>query len=139
MSIRTERVAGEIKQRISTMLQRDIDTSGFGLLTITDVIMTADLRLAKVYVSHFRSGRSNAQVLAFLDEHLKEIRMTVGRDVRLKFTPEIRFFIDESLDRAERIDALFRRIHEDETRTTGQADAEGADAAGTDADDEARA
>lgn len=114
MSIRTERVAGEIKQRISTMLLRDIDTSGYGLVTITDVIMTADLRLAKVYVSHFRSGRSNEDVLAFLDEHLKEIRMAVGRDVRLKFTPEIRFFIDETLDRAERIDALFRRIHEDE-------------------------
>lgn len=112
MSIRTERVAGEIKQRISMMLQRDIDTSGYGLLTITDVIMTPDLRLAKIYVSHFRSGKSNEQVLSFFDEHLKAIRMTVGRDVRLKFTPELRFFIDETLDRAERIDELFRKIHD---------------------------
>lgn len=114
MSIRTERVAGVIREVISETLQREIDTTGYGLLTVTQVIMTPDLRLAKVYVSHFHSEKTPAQVLDFLEECGKELRMTVGRVVRLKFTPELRFFIDETLDRVERMEELFHKIHEDE-------------------------
>jgi ribosome-binding factor A len=111
MSIRTERVAEAVKHEISALLQREIDTSGYGLLTVTDVIMTADLRLAKVYVSHFRSEKTHEEVLAFLDEHLRTIRMAVGRAVRLKFTPELRFYIDETLERVERIEQILADIH----------------------------
>jgi ribosome-binding factor A len=111
MSIRTQRVAEAVRHEIGTMLQRDIDTSGFGLLTVTDVIMTADLKLAKVYVSHYRSEHSNADVLAFLDEHARDIRMAVGRAVRLKFTPELRFYIDETMNKVERIEQILADIH----------------------------
>jgi len=114
MSIRTARVAQLIKQEISEALTTRIDTTGYGLLTVTDVIVTPDLRLAKVYVSHFHSDRTNEQVLAFLDDNLKVIRMGVGSAVRLKFTPELRFYIDETLEKVERIEQLIRQIHEGE-------------------------
>ncbi|MCB2204232.1 30S ribosome-binding factor RbfA [bacterium] len=114
MSIRTERVAQLIKQQISDTLMRDIETGGFGLLTVTEVMVTPDLRIAKVYVSHYQSGKSDDEVLAFLEEHAKEIRMAVGKSVRLKFTPELRFYIDQTLDRVERLEELIRKIHEDE-------------------------
>jgi len=115
MSIRTARVAQLVKEQISESLTRDIDTEGFGLMTVTDVIVTADLRIAKVYISHYQSGKTDEQILGFLDEHAKEIRMAVGRSVRLKFTPELRFFIDQTLDRVERLEELIRKIHEDES------------------------
>ncbi|MDT8323071.1 MAG: 30S ribosome-binding factor RbfA [Bacteroidota bacterium] len=114
MSIRTERVAQLIKQQISDTLTRDIETDGYGLLTVTDVMMTPDLRIAKIYVSHFHSGKSDEDVLAFLDGHAREIRMAVGKSVRLKFTPELRFYIDQTLDKVERLEELIRKIHEDE-------------------------
>lgn len=114
MSIRTERVAQLIKQEISQALTRSIETGGYGLLTVTDVIVTPDLRIAKIYVSHFHSGKSDDEVLAFLEGHGKELRMGVGRSVRLKFTPELRFYIDQTLDKVERIEELIRKIHEDE-------------------------
>ncbi len=114
MSIRTERVAQLIKQQISETLTRDIETEGYGLLTVTDVMVTPDLRIAKVYVSHFHSGKSDEDVLGFLDEHARAIRMAVGKSVRLKFTPELRFYIDQTLDKVERLEELFRKIHEDE-------------------------
>ncbi|MBR9976741.1 MAG: 30S ribosome-binding factor RbfA [Bacteroidetes bacterium] len=114
MSIRTSRVAQLIKEEISLTLSRNIDTDGYGLLTVTDVVVTPDLRIAKVYVSHYQSGKSNDQVLAFLDDNEKEIRMAVGKAVRLKFTPELRFYIDETLDKVERIEELIRNIHENE-------------------------
>jgi len=114
MSIRTERVAQLIKEQISQTLTRDIETEGYGLLTVTDVIMTPDLRIAKVYISHFQSGKTDEEILSFLDEKEKQIRMAVGRNVRLKFTPELRFYIDQTLDRVERLEELIRKIHEDE-------------------------
>ncbi|PLX23182.1 MAG: 30S ribosome-binding factor RbfA [Ignavibacteria bacterium] len=115
MSIRTARVSQLIKQQISETLSRDIETDGFGLLTVTEVMVTPDLRIAKVYVSHFQSGKSDEDVLAFLDDKTREIRMAVGKSVRLKFTPELRFYIDQTLDKVERLDELFRQIHEDES------------------------
>jgi ribosome-binding factor A len=114
MSIRTARVAQLIKEEVGRMLTSSIDTDGYGLLTVTDVIVTPDLRLAKVYISHFHSGKTDEQVMAFLDDHLKEIRMGIGRAVRLKFTPEIRFYIDQTLEKVERIEELIRKIHEEE-------------------------
>jgi ribosome-binding factor A len=114
MSIRTERVAELVRQQISQTLMRDISLDGYGLLTVTEVIMTPDLRIAKVYVSHYQSGHTDEEILAFLDENTKEIRMAVGRAVRLKFTPELRFFVDKTLDKVERIEELIRKIHEDE-------------------------
>lgn len=114
MSIRTERVAQLIKQQISDTLSRDIETEGYGLLTVTDVMMTPDLRIAKVYVSHFQSGKSDDDVLRFLDDNARAIRMAVGKSVRLKFTPELRFYIDQTLDKVERLEELIRKIHEDE-------------------------
>jgi ribosome-binding factor A len=111
MSIRTERVAGLVKEEISDYLQRQIDASGYGLLTVTDVIMTADLRLAKIYVSHYRSGKTDKAVLEFFEEHSKALRMAVGKAVRLKFTPELRFFIDETLEKVERIERIIAEIH----------------------------
>ena len=113
MSIRTERVAGVIKEQISQTLIRDIDTSGFGLITVTDVIMTPDLRLAKVYISHYRSDKSNDAVISFLEENKKTLRFAVGKSVRLKFTPELRFYIDETLDKMERMEHLFNQIHKE--------------------------
>jgi ribosome-binding factor A len=114
MSIRTERVAGVIKSEIGRILQQDIDTSGYGLLTVTDVIMTADLKLAKVYISHYPQLRTNVDVLRFLEENAKQIRMSIGRAVRLKSTPEVRFFMDETMNKVERIETLLRQIHEEE-------------------------
>jgi ribosome-binding factor A len=114
MSVRTERVSGLIKEEISAVLAKDIDTSEYGLLTVTDVIMTPDLRLAKIYVSGYGKGKSPAEVLEFFTYHEKKLRMAIGRNIRLKFTPELKFYIDETLDRVQRLEELFKQIHKND-------------------------
>ena len=114
MSIRTARVASLIKHQIGETLARDIDTSGFGMLTVTEVTVTPDLRVARVHVSHFNSEKTDAEVLTFLDDNAKEIRMAVGKSVRIKFTPELLFYIDLRLERVVRLEVLLKQIHEDE-------------------------
>ena len=115
MSVRTNRVATLVKECIGEALTREVDTSGYGILTVTEVFVTADLRLAKVYISHYRSNKTNAEVMSFFDGHLKQLRMKVGRELKLKFTPELKFYIDETLERVERLEEIFKQIHTEES------------------------
>src|SRR5262245_27745395 len=77
------------------------------LITVPEVRMTADLRLATIYVMPL-GGRDTEEVLAALDRNKKYLRGEIARRVNLKFAPEIRFRIDERFDEAERIEKLLR-------------------------------
>ncbi len=77
------------------------------LITVPEVHMTADLRLATIYVMPL-GGRDQKDVLAALERHKKYLRGELARRVNLKFAPEIRFRIDERFDEAERIEKLLR-------------------------------
>jgi len=78
--------------------------------------MTADLRIAKVYASFYGTDKTQEQCLAFLAEHSKAMRMHIGKVLRIKFTPELRFYYDESLDRIDRIDELLRQARKEESQ-----------------------
>src|SRR5439155_5565809 len=75
------------------------------MITVPEVRMTADLRLATIYVMPF-GGRGESEVMAALDRNRKFLRGALARCVNLKFAPEIRFCIDERFDEAERIEKL---------------------------------
>jgi ribosome-binding factor A len=77
------------------------------LITIPEVSMAPDLRLATVYVMPL-GGRDAEAVLAALERNKKFLRGEIARHVNLKFAPEIRFRIDERFDEAERIEKLLR-------------------------------
>jgi ribosome-binding factor A len=77
------------------------------MITVPEVRMSADLRVATVYVMPL-GGRDEAAVLDALDRHKRYVRGEISRRVNLKFAPEIRFRIDERFDEAERIEKLLR-------------------------------
>jgi ribosome-binding factor A len=77
------------------------------LITVPEVQMTADLRLATIYVMPL-GGRDTDAVLAALERNKRYLRGEIARHVNLKFAPEIRFRIDERFDEAERIEKLLR-------------------------------
>jgi ribosome-binding factor A len=77
------------------------------LITVPEVRMSPDLRVATVYVLPL-GGHDNAAVLAALDRNRRYLRAEIARRVNLKFAPDIRFRIDESFEEAERIDRLLR-------------------------------
>ena len=77
------------------------------LITVPEVRMSPDLRIATVYILPL-GGQDNAAVLAALDRNKRHLRAEIARRVNLKFAPEIRFRIDERFDEAERIDRLLR-------------------------------
>ena len=77
------------------------------LITVPEVRMSPDLRVATVYILPLGS-HDNADVLAALDRNKRHLRAEIARRVKLKFAPDIRFRIDETFDEAERIDRLLR-------------------------------
>ena len=77
------------------------------LITVPEVRMTADLRLATIYVIPL-GGRDESVVLAALERNKRFLRREIARQINLKFAPEIRFRVDERFDEAERIEKLLK-------------------------------
>ena len=77
------------------------------LITVPEVRMTADLRLATIYIMPL-AGRDADTVLAAFEQHKKFLRAEIAHRINLKFAPDIRFRIDERFAEAERIDNLLR-------------------------------
>ena len=77
------------------------------LITVPEVRMSPDLRLATIYVMPM-GGRDANQVVAAFDKHKKYLRAEIAHRVNLKFAPDIRFRVDERFDEAERIERLLR-------------------------------
>ncbi len=77
------------------------------MITVPEVAVTADLRLATVYVMPL-GGKDSEPVLEALERNKKFLRGEIAHRVNLKFAPDLRFRIDERFDEAERIDKLLR-------------------------------
>ncbi len=115
MSVRTEKVASLIKEEISVIFQRNFGMNEYGLMTVTEVHMAPDLKLAKVYVSIFGDTARKEKTMAMLDEQKGFIRSTLGHSVHLKFTPSLAFYLDETLDRAMNIENIIHKIRKDQS------------------------
>ena len=107
-SQRQLRVGELIRHKMAELLARgeiDDDVLASHVVTIPEVRMTADLRLATIYVMPL-GGEDVAPVIAALDRHKRFIRGEIAQTVNLKFAPDIRFRFDESFDEARRIEEL---------------------------------
>ncbi len=114
MSIRTERVASLIKSEIGEILSREYNDPAFGFITVTDVRMTPDLRIARVSFSIFGSEEQKKNTMAMLDGERGHIRGLVGSHLSMKFTPALQFYRDDTLDTVDRINQLIKKMHEDD-------------------------
>ena len=107
-SQRQLRVGELIRHKVSEMLSRGEihdDTLGAHVITIPEVRMSPDLKIATAYVMPLGGGDVDEIVIA-LNANRKYIRGEVARAVSLKFAPDIKFRADETFDEAMRIDAL---------------------------------
>ena len=109
-SQRQLRVAELIRHEMADMLARgDVHDPVIEhhMITVPEVQVTADLRLATIYVMPL-GGRDEKEVLGALERNSRYVRGEIARRVNLKFAPEIRFRIDERFEEAERIEKLLR-------------------------------
>lgn len=107
---RMGRVDGELKREISQVINFELENSKVtGMVSVTKVKVTPDLRYARVYVSIFNS-KNKERTLEGLKESAGFIRSRVANTVNLRITPEIVFVYDDSEEQGARIDAILERI-----------------------------
>jgi ribosome-binding factor A len=110
VSQRQLRVGELIRHELANLLARgevhDPVIEGH-MITVPEVRVSADLRLATIYVMPL-GGRDAKQVIDALERNSRYVRGEIARRVNLKFAPEIRFRIDERFDEAERIEKILR-------------------------------
>lgn len=109
-SIRQNKVGRLIQRDLSEMFQRECKEVALGaMLSVTTVRVSPDLSYARVYVSIFPSEKTEA-VLASLEEKNKQIRFILGKKIgkQTRIVPELRFFVDDSLDYIDHIDSLLK-------------------------------
>ena len=109
-SVRQNRIEGVIREELSTYFQRNAREVCLGaMVTVTVVRVTPDLSLAKCYLSIF-TGPSKEEVLKNVEENTSKIRGEVGRRLKnLRKIPQLRFYIDDSLDYANEINDLLKK------------------------------
>ena len=108
--LRIEKLQELIKQEVGKMLIYDIKDPRIGFVTVTEVEMTGDLREAKIYVSIMGNDEQIKNSMEGLQSALGFIRREIGKRIRLRFTPEISFAPDKSLDYSEHIQKLLLKI-----------------------------
>ena len=94
------------------MFISDIFIPDAGLLTVTNVKVSDDLKIAKVYLSFLENKKPIEEVLEIIKSKHNFIRHHVGVNIELKYIPQLRFFHDNSLEHANRIDDLIHKINQ---------------------------
>ena len=111
MSLRNERVRKTLMKEIADIIQKELRDSRInGVVSITDVEMSHDNSFAKVYYSVLASEQDKANTIKAITENTSKVRYEVGKRIRLRVTPELRFIPDDSLERGAHVTDLINKI-----------------------------
>lgn len=104
------RVRELLKHEIAECLRREFAIDSVGLLTVNDVGLAGDLRSATVFVGFAGTAKQRERATAELNNHAKRLQTVVGSGLRLRYTPELRFQINDSIEQGNRVIALLDEI-----------------------------
>ena len=116
---RSDRVSQELKKEVAVILQREVKDPRIGMVTVSDVEVSRDLAYAKIFVTFLFDNDQEAinQGMKGLEKASPYIRSLVGKAMRLRIVPELRFIYDESLVEGMRMSNLVSNvIREDEAK-----------------------
>ena len=109
-NLRQERVRELLKRAIGEAVRREFNVSEAGLISVNDVDCTGDFKAAVVYISILGSADQQKRGLALLTEHRVRIQSLMAKAVILKYTPTLRFVVDDSLVRGNRVMQIIEEL-----------------------------
>jgi ribosome-binding factor A len=110
MSLRLERVRELLKRELGEIIRREIPISEAGLITVNEVGVAADLKSAVVYVGVIGTPAQRKKAASLLDKESKRFQGMIGRAVVLKYTPHLKFEVDEAIERGNRVLAIIDEL-----------------------------
>lgn len=117
-SHRLLRVQELLKRAIGEAIRRDFPVDQAGLVTVNDVEISGDLRLAKVFIGILGNPDQQRTGLVMLQKNRVRIQGLVAKSVILKYTPQLRFVVDESVARGNRVLDILAELERESPSTT---------------------
>jgi ribosome-binding factor A len=123
---RPARVAQLIQEELGKLLVRGFkDPRITGFVTITGVKVSPDLKLATIYYSVHGEPKVIEETTEGLKASIGYIKREIGRDLKLRHTPDLRFIFDEAIERGDRIERLLKEVKEQDAARTSEPEGEG--------------
>jgi len=115
MSLRLERVRELLKRELGEIIRRELPISEAGLITVNEVGVAPDLKSATVFVGVIGTPEQRKKAANLLEKESKRIQGLIGRAVVLKYTPHLKFVIDEAIERGNRVLEILDEIEKSST------------------------
>ena len=109
-SVRQQRVCELLKREIGEAIRREFEVTEAGLITVNDVVVAGDVKSATVYVSILGNAQQQKRGHHLLQQHRIRLQGVVGKAVILKYTPTLRFVMDDSLERGNKVLQLIEEL-----------------------------
>ena len=110
MSRRTERIAAVIREEVSRVLEEKVVDLRIGLMAITAVEVSSNLRCATIFVSVYSEGKEKYDTINGLRDSTNYIRGKIGKRLHLRYLPRLTFKIDNSIEKGARIEDALKQI-----------------------------
>lgn len=117
---RSHRVGDQIQKEISALLVKGLKDPRIGFVTITAVEVTPDLHLARVFFTVMGDEKARRESTSGLKSSVPFIRRELGKRLRMRYTPDLFFQYDTSVDYGTRIDNLLQEIQTDDHGDSGK-------------------
>jgi ribosome-binding factor A len=109
-NIRQERVAELLFEEMSIMVANELDDPKLSLVTVTNVVVSRDLRSARIYVNHQQEDVSRQEVIKRLQHAIPYLRRQIAERCSLRVVPELSFSYDDMPTKAARVSELLQQL-----------------------------
>src|SRR5208283_1454574 len=103
MSLRLQRVRELLKRQIGEVIRRELPVNEVGLINVNDVNVAPNLKTASVFIGVLGGDSQKKKAMEALEKNRKRIQGLMGRAVILKYTPQLRFVLDDSIERGNKV------------------------------------
>tara|TARA_A100001011_G_scaffold396598_1_gene494856 strand:+ start:1384 stop:1752 length:369 start_codon:yes stop_codon:yes gene_type:complete len=112
---RSDRVAQQIQDIISNIIATKVIVQGLGLATVTKVKTSQNLRFSRIYLSFMGNSIMPEELIILMNRNVKEYRFHLGKTLKIKYVPQIKFYHDNTFEEMEKISNLINRSKIDGT------------------------
>jgi ribosome-binding factor A len=119
-TLRHERVRELLKRAIGEAVRREFLVDEVGLITVNDIDVAGDLKSAVVFVSILGNPTQQKRALTVLEEHRIRLQGLVAKSVILKFTPTLKFVVDDSIVRGNRVLQIIEELEKESAPKTDE-------------------
>lgn len=115
-SRRVNRVSSLLKREVSMIIQTEIKNVELGFVTVSDIELSEDLKIAKIFVTVLGDEAARKKALDGLQKVKPYVKREISKRLKLRYTPEIYFKYDKSLDHAFHIADVLKKIKEEDAK-----------------------